>query len=36
MSEQKAIEKSEVRIPATVRNAHSDRNEKMFNEAYRG
>lgn len=32
MSEQKAIEKSEVRIPATVRNAHFDRNEKMFNE----
>jgi hypothetical protein len=32
MSEQKAVENSEVRIPATVRNAHSDRNEKMFNE----
>ena len=32
MSEPKAIEKSEVRIPATARNAHSDRNEKMFNE----
>lgn len=32
MSEQKSVENSKVRTPATVRNAHSDRNEKMFNE----
>jgi hypothetical protein len=35
MSEQKAIERSEVRIPATVRNAQSDRNEKCSTN-YRG
>lgn len=32
MSEQTSVEKSEVKIPATVRSAQSDCREKMFNE----